>query len=75
MISNDIKATSGVGEVVEHLFVVGGSTKVGTARALHVPNPSLEVASFRAVRCTVLTSKAVSRVPLSTGRRRESSTI
>ena len=52
MISNDIKATSGVGEVVEHLFVVGGSTKVGTARALHVPNPSLEVAPSRGVRCT-----------------------
>ena len=52
MISNDTKVTSGAGEVVEHLLVVGGSAKVGTARALHVPNPSLAVASFRAVRCT-----------------------
>ena len=52
MISNDTKVTSGAGEVVEHLLVVRGSAKVGAMRALHVPNPLLEVASFQAVRCT-----------------------
>ena len=52
MVSNVIKATSDAGELVEHLLVVRGSTKVGAMRALHVPNPSLAVASFRAVRCT-----------------------
>ena len=52
VISNNTKVTSGAGEVVEHLLVVRGSAKVGAMRALHVPNPSLAVASFRAVRCT-----------------------
>ena len=52
VISIDIKATSGAGKVVEHLLVVRGSTRVSEMRALHVPNPLLEVASFRAVRCT-----------------------
>ena len=52
MVSIGIRATSDAGKVVEYLLVVGGSTKVGAMRALHVPNPSLEVASFRAARCT-----------------------
>ena len=52
VISIDIKDTSGAGKVVEHLLVVRGSTRVSEMRALHVPNPLLEVASFQAVRCT-----------------------
>ena len=47
-----IKVTGGAGKVVEHLLVIRGWTKVSETRALHVLNPSLEVASFRAVRCT-----------------------
>ena len=53
VISIDIKVAGGAGKAVEHLLVIRGWTKVSETRALHVPNPSLEVevASFRAVRC------------------------